>query len=593
MARKIGREKRFSRLPKVIRESRMINWRSINGRKRPTDPFGEPLSKLNKDPDTVSFEVAKKSFLDNKSDGIGLPIFGTRNCAIDLDNCIHNGELDPWALEIVNRCDSYTEFSPSGEGAHIYMTGTPTCGNHTQIAQGFGHMDIFADKGYLTLTGRPLPDFANKPLRDGSRLVVAIYESAVPISRAIKQLRKHRRGSRLFVGNISGYDSPSEADLAFVSIVAPLVDNDRTLVMKLIRQSGLYRKKWERKDYQKRTIDKVVGTDQTSESTEAVKRLARPISDFLRQDFPPPEWLVDGLIAKGTINMVFGPAGVGKSHFLYSLLRCLDQGKKFMYWRVPTPRRVALIDTEMPERLIQKRLKDWFGDSKPDQSLILSSGLFRSVIDAHFKLDNEHHQRLLKELIVAEDIQVVIIDPLAPALDCDENSNNDVGLYMPFLTELRDEGITVILSHHSGKSEESGQRGASRRRDYLDLNLQLINAKSLKNARFTTHFDKVREETPEPITWTSELMWNEAFFWHLSSNLPQDDEPLMAVLQYLHEHVGKVVVAAMARELGILRPRCYAIFDRAAFHGLIDKTEKELTPKGQKLIQDWLEDDNE
>jgi Mn-dependent DtxR family transcriptional regulator len=88
-------------------------------------------------------------------------------------------------------------------------------------------------------------------------------------------------------------------------------------------------------------------------------------------------------------------------------------------------------------------------------------------------------------------------------------------------------------------------------------------------------------------------MWNEAFFWSLSGNLPQDDETLMAVLLYLREHEGKINVAAMARELGIQRPRCYGIFDRAAFHGLLDKGEKRLTPKGIKLVEGWLEDDNE
>jgi archaellum biogenesis ATPase FlaH len=465
--------------------------------------------------------------------------------------------------------------------------------NRMQVAVGNGHIDFLVRTGYITLTGKPVPGFRNKPIRAAGKTVRRIYLRTRRYSTTIKKIRSHPKMQALWIGDTSAYPSASEADLAFVNFVAPLVENSRLRVLEIVRQSGLYRKKWERIDYQRRTIDKVIGTDRTADLIGDVDRFARPISEFLAQDFPPPEWIVDGFIAEGTINMVFGPAGVGKSHFLYSLLRCLDQGKKFMYWKVPVSRRVLLIDTEMPERLIQKRLKDWFGRSKPDRSLILSSARFRSVINTHFKLDNDNHQRVLRELIVAKDIQVVIIDPLAPALDCDENSNNDVGLYMPFLTELRDEGITVILSHHSGKSEESGQRGASRRRDYLDLNLQLINAKALKNARFTTHFDKVREETPEPPTWTSELMWNEAFFWSLSGNLPQDDETLMAVLLYLREHEGKINVAAMARELGIQRPRCYGIFDRAAFHGLLDKGEKRLTPKGIKLVEGWLEDDNE
>ena len=589
MARKIDKLAILMRIPEEIHSASVINWKFIDDKKVPVDQDGFPISDVNYDPTSTSLDKAVKAIERKVADGVGYPIVNSGHCVLDLDHCVDDGIIDSWAMEIIRQCDSYTEFSPSGTGLHILMSGSPSCGDRRQVAMGAGHMDVFATKGYVTLTGRPVPGYGKKSLRDGAAIIDRIYSALKQLSPAIKAIRRNKKAKRLFAGDTSGYASASEADLAFVSIIAPLVHNDRTLVMKLIRQSGLYRKKWERKDYQRRTIDKVICPDRTAELVEELKRLARPISDFLRQDFPPPEWVVDGFIAKGTINMVFGPAGVGKSHFLYSLLRCLDQGKKFMYWRVPTPRRVALIDTEMPERLIQKRLKDWFGASEPDQSLILSSALFRTVIDAHFKLDNEHHQRLLKELIVAEDIQVVIIDPLAPALDCDENSNNDVGLYMPFLTELRDEGITVILSHHSGKSEESGQRGASRRRDYLDLNLRLVNAKTTRNARFTSHFDKVREETPEPLTWTSELMWDEALFWNLSSNLPQNDERLMSVMQYLYEHRGKLVVSQMAEELGIQRTRCYAIFKRALLHGLMDEDEKALTPKGIRLVDDRLE----
>ena len=159
-------------------------------------------------------------------------------------------------------------------------------------------------------------------------------------------------------------------------------------------------------------------------------------------------------LMKGTIDMVFGSGGVGKSHFLYSTLFALDQGKDFMHWRAPVARRVLYIDTEMPERLIQKRLVAWFGDQKPRHSIIMSSAQFRSVLGQHFKLDNQTHQEILRQLIREFSIDVVIIDPLAPALDCDENSNNDVQLYMPFLTELRDDGVTIILSHHTGKSPD-------------------------------------------------------------------------------------------------------------------------------------------
>ncbi|RMF23717.1 MAG: hypothetical protein D6760_04850, partial [Deltaproteobacteria bacterium] len=59
---------------------------------------------------------------------------------------------------------------------------------------------------------------------------------------------------RLFAdGDTSGYPSPSEADLALASIVAH-AGGDAAAIDAVIRRSALYRRKWERADYRRRTI---------------------------------------------------------------------------------------------------------------------------------------------------------------------------------------------------------------------------------------------------------------------------------------------------------------------------------------------------
>ena len=46
-------------------------------------------------------------------------------CGIDLDVAVEEprGKLQPWAQEIVDKFDSYTEYSPSGLGVHIIIKG--------------------------------------------------------------------------------------------------------------------------------------------------------------------------------------------------------------------------------------------------------------------------------------------------------------------------------------------------------------------------------------------------------------------------------------------------------------------------------------
>jgi len=44
---------------------------------------------------------------------------GSGITGIDIDHCIVDGQLSTLAQEIVNKCKSYTEKSPSGTGFHI------------------------------------------------------------------------------------------------------------------------------------------------------------------------------------------------------------------------------------------------------------------------------------------------------------------------------------------------------------------------------------------------------------------------------------------------------------------------------------------
>ena len=56
--------------------------------------------------------------LRDKYDGIGIGVFDDI-CAIDIDHCIEDGTLSAMAEDIINRMNSYTEYSPSGTGVRI------------------------------------------------------------------------------------------------------------------------------------------------------------------------------------------------------------------------------------------------------------------------------------------------------------------------------------------------------------------------------------------------------------------------------------------------------------------------------------------
>ena len=55
-------------------------------------------------------------------DGIGFAINQPIGLLlIDLDNCIVDGVVEDWAEELIQICDTYTEFSPSRLGFHLIL----------------------------------------------------------------------------------------------------------------------------------------------------------------------------------------------------------------------------------------------------------------------------------------------------------------------------------------------------------------------------------------------------------------------------------------------------------------------------------------
>jgi len=71
---------------------------------------------------------------------------------VDLDNCRDplTGRIEPWALEIVEKLDSYTEISPTGTGLHILIRGVLPRAVKTD------RVEIYWEGRYFTYTGMHL-----------------------------------------------------------------------------------------------------------------------------------------------------------------------------------------------------------------------------------------------------------------------------------------------------------------------------------------------------------------------------------------------------------------------------------------------------
>lgn len=73
---------------------------------------------------------------------------------IDVDNCVdEDGNIKEWARELVEKANSYTEISPSGNGLHIIVKGSLPDGS---IKNEEAEIEAYEKDRFFTITGRVL-----------------------------------------------------------------------------------------------------------------------------------------------------------------------------------------------------------------------------------------------------------------------------------------------------------------------------------------------------------------------------------------------------------------------------------------------------
>lgn len=131
-------------------------WRKTKWDKPPLQTNGHAAAN-NNSKHWGSFAKAEEAMKGDKFSGVGITL-GDKGCGytvIDLDGCMDDfGLLEPWAQEIVDYMDSYTEVSPSFEGVKIWVKGMIPPG---EWASKQGALEVYDHGRYLTVTGVTLP----------------------------------------------------------------------------------------------------------------------------------------------------------------------------------------------------------------------------------------------------------------------------------------------------------------------------------------------------------------------------------------------------------------------------------------------------
>ncbi len=215
----------------------------------------------------------------DKYDGIGIGVFEDI-CAIDIDHCIENGTLSAMAEDIINRMNSYTEYSPSGTGVRIlFKASLPSYDKERYYINNRNiGLEVYVagyTSRFVTVTGNAI---SGTGIEDRTEALTEILEKYMvrpgkPVSQSsapgsylsddsvltkISASKQAEKFNSLWNGIIPEGKSHSEADAALCATLAFWCGGDTDQMDRLFRQSALMRDKWNRDDYREATLSKAV-----------------------------------------------------------------------------------------------------------------------------------------------------------------------------------------------------------------------------------------------------------------------------------------------------------------------------------------------
>jgi len=235
----------------------------------------------------------------------------------------------------------------------------------------------------------------------------------------------------------------------------------------------------------------------TADEIPSVSVRLRPLDlkTSLKLAIKPREMLLDPILPEKGLAMLYAARGTGKTHVALGIAFAIATGTNFLKWTAPKPRRVLLIDGEMPAAALQERLASIIA-STPESELdptniqIIAGDLIEAG-----GIGNLASTDVQGELAGWLDgVDVLVLDNLSSLTAViRDNDAESWGPIQEWLLRLRRRGISVLIVHHAGKGGQ--QRGTSRREDVLDTSISLrhpADYSPVDGARFEVHLEKAR-----------------------------------------------------------------------------------------------------
>lgn len=458
----------------------------------------------------LSFDEAVELAKRAKVSGLGFAL-GDGFAAVDLDECRdpHSGEVEPWALAIAHKLDSYTERSPSGSGLHIIVRlgidGINSTRRYLQTNdKKQRRVEILSSGRFVTVTGQRLEDFPEDVCERTEALQALLRElreahgekrpvpSKPPHREILRRARralasvvwraKDRRGvgkriRKLF--SVANADDRSGAAYALAAFFAENGAENPLDIACAVYISVPHRQKFEvRKDRWEdawrcavRALAKDGATGVVEEEQVRKDRTAengKRLSVVRLSDVEPEavEWLWYPYVPLGKLTILAGDPGVGKSWLALALASYVSGGRGLpgedgAIWCYPNPGNVLYLAAE-----------DGLGDvirPRLDAMQANAARIYAVAGDGNF--DDDDWRTELEKIMASLRPVLVVVDPMQAFIgeDVDTRQANQVRKrFTSRLAELAQKyHCAVVLVAHLRKS--TGDRAIYRVSGSIDF----------------------------------------------------------------------------------------------------------------------------
>jgi AAA domain len=516
-----------------------------NGRKR-QGTQGEPADRKA----LSTFDAAAAAAQQQGAAGVGLAMLADNGLVgLDFDHCIPelSGIIDERVLPLI--AGTYAEISPSGTGIRAFYRGELADGRENKDPVELD-LQVFCAKGYLTVTGNKLPDalLTIAPLTDTVRdywtrrrgRTATSAKSAEPaapfipephactlgdVKEMLTYVEAHRDDRELWThvlwsverAKLGAQDgsNPKDWDTSVVEWSSPslkFVSAEDVLnkmreaqtragfgihqLEKIAREGGWIptdeqeerlgnRSKVE--DFPRATAEQDAALQNYLPSTATFDFKPVPLSAFA--EGPEPEWIIDGLIPRAQMMVIFGAPGTGKSFFALDLAASIARG---IPWRDHETKqgRALYICGESPGGFRQR----WkaYANAHSITLADLDSHLFM-LTNMPNLLEVTQVGAFIAQIKAVGEFDFIVIDTLARAMPGgNENTSDGMGLAIKHAHQIhKSTDAMICLVHHSGKDEARGSRGWSGLLGQIDAELEITrtNNREIREATNTKQRD--------------------------------------------------------------------------------------------------------